>query len=495
MPDKQRPSLLYIHSDQHNPYVTGCYGDPLVQTPNLDKLAAGGALFENAYCPSPICVPSRMSSLTGRHPHENRVWTNQHILDAGIPTLAHSMGAAGYRPVLVGRMHALGPDQLHGYAERLVGDHGPNYIGGGGVDRGVLNGTAGPIRTSLIKSGPGQNPYQVHDEYVTAATIDLLNRLGVRKLSGEPAEPFSITIGFMLPHPPYVARRVSYDRYRPQMTAPAIQEPFDQVAHPHLRWWREHTGIKEVSERETLRARAAYWAMVADMDAMIGQILDAVRRNDLADNLLIVYSSDHGDMLGEHSLWWKHVFYEQSIKVPLILSWPGVIPPAQRRTETTSALDLTATMLDALGAPALPSSRGQSLLGLLTRETSSWESRAFAEYSSDEFGPPQGCYQRMIRQDEWKLVYYYGQAPQLFNLAEDPDELTDRAGDPGCQRIRRELTARVLDGWDPEQVRAQMALKRAETQILRAWAQNTGPTEQYRWPLLPKMACLDEGLD
>jgi choline-sulfatase len=435
-----------------------------------------------------------MSSLTGRHPHENRVWTNQHILDAGIPTLAHSMGAAGYHPILIGRMHALGPDQLHGYAERLVGDHSSNYLGGAPVDRGVLNGTAGPIRVSLERSGPGQNPYQVHDEYVTAATIDILNRLGVQKQSGEPAEPFSITVGFMLPHPPYVARRAIYDRYRPQMTMPKIQVPLEEVTHPHLRWWRKNTGIEQVSREETLRARAAYWGMVADMDAMIGQILDAVARNDLADNLLIVYSSDHGDMLGEHSLWWKHVFYEQSIKVPLILSWPSVIAPAQRRTETVSALDLTATILDALDAPALPASSGQSFLGLLTGKTSQWENRAFSEYSSDEYGPPGGCYQRMVRQNEWKLVYYDGQEPQLFNLAEDPEELDDRTGDLGCQQIRRELTQRVLGGWDPKQVRAQMAVKRAENHILRGWAQQTKPSEQYRWPLKAKMSRLDRSV-
>lgn len=486
-----RPNLLYIHSDQHAASVVGCYGDPVVQTPNLDQLAASGVQFENAYCPSPICVPSRMATLTGRHPHENGVWTNQHILDTGIPTLAHSMGAAGYHPTLVGRMHALGPDQLHGYAERLVGDHSSNYIGGTPVDRGVLNGTAGPDRVSLRRSGPGQNPYQVHDEYVTAAAIDLLNRLGIQKAAGQQAEPFSITVGFMLPHPPYVARRASYERYHREMTMPTTQESYKEVTHPHLRWWRQHTGIEQVSQEETIRARAAYWAMVADLDAMIGQILDAVRRNDLGEDLLVVYSSDHGDMLGEHGLWWKHVFYEGSVKVPLILSWPGVIPPAGRRTETVSALDLTATLLDALDAPALPSGNGQSFLGLLTGEASSWKNHAFSEYSSDEYGPPGGCYQRMIRQDEWKLIYYHGQAPQLFNLAQDPHERVDRADDPGCQRIRRELTQRVLNGWDPEDVRAQMALKRAENQILRAWTQHTRPAERYRWPLKPEMARLD----
>ena len=132
MDELSRPNLLYIHSDQHSPHVTGCYGDDLVDTPNLDQLAANGVVFDNAYCSSPICVPSRMSMLSGRHPFQNEVWTNEHALESRIPTIAHAMGAVGYQPELVGRMHALGPDQLHGYAARFVGDHGANHPGNSG---------------------------------------------------------------------------------------------------------------------------------------------------------------------------------------------------------------------------------------------------------------------------------------------------------------------------------------------------------------------------
>ena len=172
----ERPNLLYIHSDQHNPAVIGCYGDPLVQTPNLDSLAAKGVRFTNVYCPSPVCVPSRMSMLAGRYPSEIEVWTNNHIMDSGIPTFAHAMGAAGYNPVLIGRMHGLGPDQLHGYAERLVGDHGGNYPGNGVAPSNM--------RASLQQAGSGQSSYQVHDEDVTAATVNYLDRLGVQKRAG-----------------------------------------------------------------------------------------------------------------------------------------------------------------------------------------------------------------------------------------------------------------------------------------------------------------------
>lgn len=495
--ERQRPNLLYIHTDQHNPYVTGCYGDPLVQTPNLDRLAANGVVFENTYCNSPICVPSRMSMLTGRHPYQNEVWTNSHSLASGIPTLAHAMGAAGYRPVLIGRMHAVGPDQLHGYAERLVGDHSGNHIGGRGPDRGVLDGTAGPERVSVVKSGPGQSAYQVHDEYVTAATVDYLNRLGVKKRADGKLDPFSLTVGFMLPHPPYVARQEDYAVYADRMIMPQKPAPFDAVKHPFLRAWREHTGIVEVTEAEIRRSRAAYWGLVHRVDRMIGQILQALETNGLADDTLIVYTSDHGDMQGEHGLWWKHVFYEESVKVPLIVAWPGVIPGGQRCERVVSALDVNATILDALGAPPLPNSPGRSFLGLISkaRVATAWEDIAFSEYCADEYVPFKidngKTYQRMIRQDEWKLIYYHGLEPQLFHLAADPGELVDRAQDPACQAVRQALLARLLEDWNPEVIAVKMAGKRADNAVLRAWARQTNPPDQYRWELRPEMNYLN----
>ena len=488
-----RPNLLYIHTDQHSPHVTGCYGDRLVETPNLDRLAAGGALFENVYCPSPICVPSRMAMLSGRHPYQNDCWTNEHILDSGIPTIAHAMGAAGYRPVLAGRMHSLGPDQLRGYAERFVGDHSPNHLGSKGPSRGVLNGTAGPQRISLQNSGPGQSGYQVHDEDVTAAAVDFLNRQGVQKRAGLLAQPFSLTVGLMLPHPPYVARAADYNRYADRMTLPRKPAPFASVTHPHLRWWRTGTGIEEVTEAEILRARAAYWGLVHRVDCLVGEILAVLHANGFGEDTLIVYTSDHGDMQGEHGLWWKHVFYEESARVPLIVNWPGVVPAGQRRAEVVSALDVTASILDSLGAPALPNSPGRSFLPLINGQAKppAWENVAFSEYCTDEFGPPEGAYQRMIRREEWKLVYYHWQPPQLFNLAEDPDEMVDRASDPGCQAILSDLTAAVLDGWNPERIVARMAQKKADVPILRDWSRKTQPEERYLWDLRAEMNRLE----
>ncbi|MGH2561040.1 MAG: sulfatase-like hydrolase/transferase, partial [Thermomicrobiales bacterium] len=305
MTERARANLLIIQSDQHSPYVAGCYGDPLVQTPHLDALAAGGVVLDQAYCPAPLCGPSRMALMSGRHPYQNRVWTNDHILDAGIPTFAHALGAAGYRSTLIGRLHAIGPDQLRGYVERQVGDHFPNHMGGRPVARGSLDGTAGPDRISLRLSGTGQSAYQVKDEDVTAAAVNELDRLGEARRQGEAAPPFCLSVGYMLPHQPFVARREDYARYAGRMTMPRHPEPFSNALHPYIRWWRSRCGIETVTDEETLRARTAYWALVTRLDSMIGRVFDALRRNGFEENTLVVYLTDHGEQVGEHGLWWK----------------------------------------------------------------------------------------------------------------------------------------------------------------------------------------------
>ena len=160
---------------------------------------------------------------------------------------------------------------------------------------------AAPARPASVwtNSGRGQSSYQVHDEDVTAATVDYLNRLGVKRRAGVDRAPFSISVGFMLPHQPFVARREDYELYEGRITMPRTPEPFREDLHPHIARWRQATGTVEISDEEILRARTAYWALVTRMDAMIGEILEALRRNDLAGNTLIVYTSDHGEQVGE----------------------------------------------------------------------------------------------------------------------------------------------------------------------------------------------------
>lgn len=484
---RTRPNLLLIMSDQHTQKVTGCYGDRVIETPNLDRLAARGVTFDNAYCPSPICTPTRMSFLTARHPHRQDCWTNSDYLASDIPTIAHSLGAAGLSPTLIGRLHALGPDQLHGYVRREVGDHSPNWIGIPRHDMGVLSNTNEPERASLRLSGAGQMVYELHDEDVTAAAVAHLGRLGEQRRGGDTA-PFAMTVGYMLPHAPFVARPEDYARYAGRVGLPGLPAPEAGAEHPWLNWWRECRDILDVPEAEVLRARVAYYALVHSLDRMIGQVLAALEANGLADDTLVVYTSDHGDQLGERGLWWKHTFYDESVKVPLILSWPGRLPEGERRSQLVSLVDLTQTMLDATGAPLLPNADGVSFLDVARDGTTPWTDEVVSEHCTDDTPSWTGgmaVQQRMIRHGRWKLVYYHGYRPQLFDLEADPRELNDLAGDPRHAALRERLVQAVLRGWDPDAIARTMARRRDDKALLGAWAQGVRPDSTYMWRFTP----------
>ncbi len=489
-----RPNILFIESDQHNPAVIGAYGDTVIQTPNLDALAGRGVLFENSYCASPICVPSRTSMLTGQHPFQNEVWTNSQYLHSGIPTFAHSLGAAGYKPVQIGRMHFNGPDQLHGFTERLVGDHNPNHLGADEVDHGALHGTAGPVRVSLKLSGHGLNSYQVHDETVAARTIEFIDD----HASKQDDQPFALAIGMMLPHQPFVATKEDYDKYRGEVPPPKNPRAFEDETHPYLKWWKSHAGLDDVTPEEVERTRTAYYGLVTRLDTLVGEIVDTLEKHDLLENTLIVYTSDHGEQIGEKGLWWKQTFYEDSVKVPAIISWPAKLPQGKTINRVTSQLDLNATMLDAAKAPELPLSVGRSLLPLIeSPDQEEWHDIAFSEYCTEPFDPAhsegeQIWQNRMVREGEWKLVYYHGMPSQLFNLAEDPDEMVDLIDDPRHASKADHLTALVLEGWDPEWIGANVRRQSANLSITIPWAKNTAPADSIRWDLDPAWDYLDD---
>ena len=490
----KRPNILFIESDQHNPTVMGCSGDAVVSTPNLDALAARGVIFENSYCASPICVPSRASMLTGQHPYQNEVWTNSQFLHSGIPTFAHSLGAGGYQPVQIGRMHFNGPDQLHGFTQRFVGDHGPNHLGKDNVDHGALHGTAGPARVSLELSGHGLNSYQVHDEEVASRTVSFLNEYANNDLD----EPFALAIGFMLPHQPFVATKDDYEQYRGKVPPPKHQRKFEDETHPYLKWWKTNTGLEDVTEEEIDRCRTAYYALVTRLDTLLGDIFDTLKRHDLLENTLIIYTADHGEQIGEKGLWWKQTFYEDSVKVPAIVSWPAQLPQGVRVDRVTSQLDLNATMLAASGSPALPSSEGRSLLPLMSDPASKdWHDIAFSEYCTEPGDPAhsdgENIWQnRMVREGAWKLNYYHQMPSQLFNLADDPDELNDLIEAPEHAEIAERLTKIVLDNWDPEWIDAQIREQSTNLEITRPWAKNTSPSDTVRWDLNPDWDYLDD---
>lgn len=501
----ERPNVLLIMSDQHNAQVMGCAGDPVVETPHLDRLAQGGVVLENLYCQAPLCAPSRMSFMSGMLPSQCGVQTNEQILSSAHPTLAHAAGAAGYRPYLSGKMHALGPDQLLGFVDREVGDHGPNYAGAGTPSaRGVLDSATGPNMTSLTKIGPGRNAYQVRDEYAAEAVISYLHRHAIEQRSTLERNPFFVSVGLMLPHQPYVARREDYERYAGRVGPPRVAGPVTDVdRHPFLSWWRETTGLGSgVPEEAVLKARTAYWAMVDRMDRILGTILEAVENLGVSDNTLVVYTSDHGDHIGEHGLWWKQTLLDPAVKVPGVLSWPGVIPAGTRSDRVAGLVDINATIIDALDGPPLPRSVGRSMLNVLSGTDQSWPDIAIAEHCVDRDQPsgvgdidvdvPTGHYQRMVRRGRYKYVDYGHQQPQLFDLADDPEETRDRIDDPKLADVVAELAAHARTGWDPDEVIAETRTSLAEVRLIRDWARAVDLPERYRFAMNPRYNALDE---
>lgn len=478
-------NLLFLFSDQHAAHVMGCARDPHAVTPALDRLAGKGVRMTNAYCPSPICTPSRMSMLTGCYPSSQECWTNDDVLGSDQPTWLHSLGAAGIRPGLVGRMHSVGPDQMRGYAWREVGDHSPNYPGVPWHNMGVLQGTNEPTPESLAACGAGQSAYEVKDHDTTAAALKALDRLAA---SGE---RFAMTVGFMLPHAPYVAARRWVEYFFNVLPPPAI--PAEASDTGWIAWWRQNRGIEDVPERQSRLARAAYWGLVAVLDEMIGQVLDRVDALGLSDDTLIVYASDHGDHVGERGLWWKHTFFDESVKVPMILSHPSLTPG--KRDEVVSLIDLSATMIDAMGANPLPDADGRSFWPLLRYGHQNWDNVVFSEYCTDAvpaWTSGRAVQQRMLRKGDWKLHYYHGEPARLFDLANDPQECVDLASDPEhAERVEQMLTL-VLDGWDPKEISECMLRRRANKDIVASWAGHMNPKSTHLWPLDPAMNKLED---
>ena len=473
MPDQ--PNILIIMSDQHSPHVIGCAGDPLVRTPNLDALAARGVRFENAYCASPLCVPSRMTFMTGRHCSDIDVWTNGCTLASDIPTFAHTLGAAGYEVVLAGRMHFVGTDHRHGFESRIIGDVSAHYPGGAGPNLGgIPRGSTGQSRPAVEIAGPGRTAYQAYDDAVLEASREYL---GARS-AGADHRPLCLVVGTVLPHCPFIAPKELYHYYHERVELPQVPDGYYENLNPGVRQWRERRGIHDLTGDEIRAARAGYYGIVEYFDGIVGGLLEALGDAGMADDTVVIYTSDHGESAGENGMWWKSSCYEASAGVPLIVSWPGNVPEGETRREVVSLVDIASTVADLAGAEPLPASAGQSIVPIARGDASTrWRDEAFSELCNCGRDPAM----RMIRRGPWKLNHYEGFEPQLFNLDEDPHEFTDRAGDPACLDVREYLHSRILAGWDPHRADRVVMRRQRDRDALARWCQTVRPPDPDHW--------------
>jgi choline-sulfatase len=340
---------------------------------------------------------------------------------------------------------------------------------------GSLVDTPGSYVTGLLKSGPGSTGYHAYDEAVADATVRWLKERG--SASAGSRQPFLLVAGFASPHSPFVAPPQDYYRYHDVITPDLLPRVSSTAPHPLHQALRREFGIPELPAADVCcRVRAAYYGLTTFIDRVMGRVLDALESAQLAENTIVIYTSDHGEQLGEHGLWWKSTFFEGSVGVPLIVSWPGVLKDSRSVSENVSLVDLGPTLLDLAGCNALPGASGRSFKSVLSGNAADWDNTVYAEHVMCEYNTPLTP-QRMVRRGPWKLNYYHGMPCELFNIDEDPHEDHDRSNDPACAAIKAELLKKVLNGWDPERIERQLCNYAQELNLVREWVRRTKPSE------------------
>ncbi|MFO7870447.1 MAG: sulfatase-like hydrolase/transferase [Kiritimatiellia bacterium] len=467
------PDILFFFSDQHHGLYTGYAGHPLVQTPNMDRVAANGTACEVAYTSCPLCVPARSSMLTGQLPSRNGVFNNNHMIRSDQATFLHSLAGRGYETVLCGRMHFKGPDQRHGFTKRICGDITSLYSGGIAAS-GIFHSTFGMGGCANF-AGAGDSPVLEYDRAVVEAAL--------KYLAKDHDKPQCVVVGTYGPHFPYVAPREFFDLYRGKTKPPASWNPEGRDVNPIVDAKRQRSRTSPEIGRESpmttgfmLAARAAYLGMISEQDRILGVVreawdkyLDRSRRKGI-----FVYSSDHGDTCGEHGVFGKQTFYEGSARIPMIFEGDGV-GKGNRLREPVSIMDIGPTLCDMTGAEPPPRQDGRSLCEDLRGGEGDAGRFVLSEWVQpfkDEIVPA-----RMIRKGRWKLIHYeHKEVPdQLFDLETDPGELEDRsAGEADfLAGLKEELTR----NWEPERVAAVFAEKRGHLALINRSYPNACPAE------------------
>ena len=448
-----KANILFLMVDQLTPGALPSHGNKVVKAPNLSRLSEEGVTFDAAYCASPLCAPARFTMMAGRLPSAIEAYDNASDFPADTPTFAHYLRNAGYRTALAGKMHFCGPDQLHGFEERLTTDiypadygwyvdwenfeHRPNWYHHMGS---VLN--AGPCLRS--------NQLDFDDE----VTVEARRWLYDWARGGED-RPFFLCASFIHPHDPYIIRPEYYDLYRddeidmPRVPAmPAAPDPHSD----RLRHVLAMDGV-EVTEENVRRARRGYYGAVSYVDEQIGSVLRALEEIGQRENTIIVFTGDHGDMLGERGLWYKMSWYEPASRVPLVIHAPGDFRP-RRVPQAVSLIDILPTLVELANDGAAPGYatplEGRSLMPHCSG--AGGHDEVIGEYCGEGALAPL----LMIRRGPWKYVTTETDPDQLFNLVEDPDELRNLAAEPGHAETLAAFRAEAAERWDQQAYRARV---------------------------------------
>ncbi len=402
-------NILFLMADEFRYDAAGFMGNPVARTPSLDRLARGAVVFDNAYTPSPVCVPARQCLATGKYPLHNGCERFGEDIAPGSPTFARWFSEHGYYTAACGKLHHRGPDQMQGWMQRIGAETAVNWPEGfshrSQIGRSKWRGAA-----DLRESGVGISPLALHDDYTVQGACDFLKMHFDGMYAIDKEIPILLMVSLQQPHFPFLSEKLLFDYYSPRV--PVF---WDEPASGHPVLDAGRLGPQEgVSEDDARRATAAYYGMVEKTDRRIERVLQAIEEagQSLSD-WIVVFTSDHGDLLGQHGSCGKRKFYEGSARVPLFISAPQLT--AGRTASPCNLVDLFPTLVRLAGLPEAPDLDGRDLFGTAPPV------ETFSQYDRKDF---------MLRQGNFKYLRFLHAPEVLFDLAEDPGETRNIIDDP-----------------------------------------------------------------
>ena len=455
---KTKPqNLIVIMSDEHNPKIMGCAGHPIISTPNLDALAARGTRFTSAYTTSPVCVPARAAFALGKYIHQIGFWDNADAYDGSLPSWHHVLRESGHEVVSIGKLHFNKSGEDHGFSEEQIPMH---ILDGKGDLLGLVRDDIprrGGAKKMAAMAGPGESTYTLYDRDICARAQVWLRENATRQHD----KPWVLFVSFVAPHFPLTAPPEHYYRYFNQkLPMPKLYAREERTQHPYLNDYRNSFCYDDYFESpaDVHRALSGYFGLVSFFDEHVGKITKVMSELGLDATTDVIYTSDHGDNLGARGLWGKSTMYDEIAGVPLIVAGPS-FPIGRVINTPVSHVDAYPTILAAAGEPveALKDTHpGVSLIDLANGAQP--ERTVLSEYHG--MGSSTGAY--MIRMDKYKYVHYVKYPPQLFDLAQDPDEIDDLSAKPEMAAVLQACRQKLFAMLDPVEVDARAKARQAE---------------------------------
>jgi len=455
----QPKNLLIIMSDQHSRGMLGCYGDPIVRTPNLDRLAARGTRFTSCWTPSPVCIPARASFATGKYIHQIGFWDNADPYDGSIPSWHHKLRDAGHQVVSIGKLHFRSDDDDCGFSESIIP---MQVVEGKGDLLGLIRDDL-PVRGAAYKmarmAGPGESPYTQYDREI-AARAQIWLREEAHKHGDK---PWVLFVSFVAPHYPLTAPPEHFYRYfdDPTLPMPLFYSHHERPGHPFVRDYATAFNFDDYFEgpNDVRRAVAGYYGLCSFMDEQAGKVLDALQASGMAADTRIIYTSDHGDAVGKRGLWGKSTLYEETAGVPLIVSGDD-IPPGRVIDTAANLVDIYPFIAECVSETKAGMVEldhpGVSIARLANGEEP--DRTVLSEYHG--MGSTTGAF--AIRHGQFKYIHYVKYRPQLFDLASDPHEGKDLSTDPRYAKTLAECDAKLRALLSPEEIDARAKKRQAE---------------------------------